>query len=53
MIAGLIFAGHDTTGSFLGFLLAHVIAGHLDPDESFAIGIAPRTGFIVRSLQPT
>ncbi|MGH3824729.1 MAG: cytochrome P450 [Pseudonocardiaceae bacterium] len=32
MIIGLIFAGHDTTGSFLGFLLAHVLAGHLDPD---------------------
>ncbi|MGH3982293.1 MAG: cytochrome P450 [Pseudonocardiaceae bacterium] len=32
MITGLIFAGHDTTGSFLGFLLAHVLAGHLDAD---------------------
>lgn len=32
MITGLIFAGHDTTGSFLGFLLAHVLAGHLDPE---------------------
>lgn len=29
MITGLIFAGHDTTGSFLGFLLAHVLAGHI------------------------
>jgi 13-deoxydaunorubicin hydroxylase len=35
MITGLIFAGHDTTGSFLGFLLAEVLAGRLaaDADE--------------------
>jgi 13-deoxydaunorubicin hydroxylase len=32
MIAGLVFAGHDTTGSFLGFLLARVLAGDLPPD---------------------
>ncbi|MDA0632758.1 cytochrome P450 [Nonomuraea sp. MCN248] len=32
MIMGLIFAGHDTTGSFLGFLLAETLAGHLAPD---------------------
>ncbi|GAA2248318.1 cytochrome P450 [Streptomyces ruber] len=32
MITGLIFAGHDTTGSFLGFLLAEFLAGHLAPD---------------------
>lgn len=36
MITGLIFAGHDTTGSFLGFLLAEVLAGGLasDADDS-------------------
>ncbi|MEV4738875.1 cytochrome P450 [Streptomyces sp. NPDC049555] len=32
MVTGLIFAGHDTTGSFLGFLLAEVLAGHLPAD---------------------
>lgn len=30
MITGLIFAGQVTTESFLGFLLAHQLAGHLD-----------------------
>ncbi|MFG3496465.1 cytochrome P450 [Streptomyces sp. NPDC047928] len=36
MITGLIFAGHDTTGSFLGFLLAEVLAGKppVDADDA-------------------
>ncbi|TLQ43754.1 cytochrome P450 [Streptomyces marianii] len=32
MITGLVFAGHDTTGSFLGFLLAEVLTGRLAAD---------------------
>ncbi|MGH3937178.1 MAG: cytochrome P450 [Pseudonocardiaceae bacterium] len=32
MITGLVFAGQVTTESFLGFLLAHQLAGHLDAD---------------------
>lgn len=32
MISGLIFAGHETTGSALGSLFSHLLAGHLDRD---------------------
>ena len=34
MITGLIFAGQVTTESFLGFLLAHQLAGHLDATDT-------------------
>lgn len=30
MISGLVFVGQHTTGPVLGFVLAHVLAGHLD-----------------------
>ncbi|MEU7181101.1 MULTISPECIES: cytochrome P450 [Streptomyces] len=47
MMTGLIFAGHDTTGSFLGFLLAEVLAGHLaqNADEQAV------TGFVEEALR--
>lgn len=36
MITGLIFAGHETTGAFLGSLLSHLLAGHLDAEADEA-----------------
>ncbi|MGH3912773.1 MAG: cytochrome P450 [Pseudonocardiaceae bacterium] len=36
MITGLVFAGQVTTESFLGFLLAHQLAGHFDATEADA-----------------